>query len=112
MSAVADGIISSVQPNVYDWGNIVFIRHNTPWGIYTSMYAHVNWASFGMPVVNQNVSKGQQIAVIGNGNGVYPYHLHLEIRAADNTDHGLGYTTDRSTPQSQIDPNLFISTHR
>jgi murein DD-endopeptidase MepM/ murein hydrolase activator NlpD len=110
--AVAGGIVSSVQPNVSGWGNIVFIRHNTPWGIYTSMYAHVYWASFGMPVVNQIVSKGQQIAVMGNANGSYAYPLHLEIRAADNTDPGPGYTRDRSTPQAQIDPNLFISTHR
>jgi murein DD-endopeptidase MepM/ murein hydrolase activator NlpD len=82
VSAVADGIISSVQPDVSGWGNIVFIRHNTPWGIYTSMYAHVNWASFGMPLVDQNVAQGQQIAVMANANGSYALPLHLEIRAA------------------------------
>ena len=60
------------------------------------------------------MEKGQPIARIGNADGFYGnnYHLHFEIRAGDSTDHGPGYTPDRSTPQGQIDPNEFIKTHR
>jgi murein DD-endopeptidase MepM/ murein hydrolase activator NlpD len=93
---------------------VVFVRHDTPWGTFTSMYAHVNWMSSGVPVLGQTVSKGQQIAVIGNGGGVYPYHLHFELRAANNTIVGPAYISSQSgtPPRGQIDPNAFISTHR
>ena len=112
--AVADGVVSSVRTNVSGWGNIVFVRHNTSSGTFTSMYAHVNWNPAGPPAEGQQVSRGQQIARIGNGNGLYPYHLHFEIRNGDNTQPGPGYTSSNSgaTPQSQVDPNVFIASHR
>lgn len=115
--AVAAGVVSRVLTSYSSaWGNIVFLRHTTPAGTFTSMYAHVNWNTSGPPVVGASVSKGQQIARIGNANGYYgtAYHLHFELRRGDNTTPGSGYTTTRVSegPQAQIDPNSFIATHR
>src|SRR5207302_1358244 len=109
--AAADGTVSSVQSDVSGWGNIIFVAHNTPTGAYTSMYAHVNWADSGPPSVGQAVTKGQPIAKIGNGNGLYAYHLHFELRVGSSTSAGPGYTQTvvTSGPQGQIDPNLFIA---
>ncbi|HSU14349.1 BACON domain-containing protein [Longimicrobium sp.] len=112
--AVANGTVSDVRTNVSGWGNIIFVRHVTSFGIITSMYAHVNWNTSGPPAKGQTVSKGQQIARVGNGNGLYPYHLHLEIRVGDNVTPGPGYLSSRTAtpPQGQIDPDVFIATHR
>jgi murein DD-endopeptidase MepM/ murein hydrolase activator NlpD len=114
--AVANGTVSSVLSSVPGWGNIIFVRHNTSFGVYTSMYAHVNRNTSGPPTVGQRVRKGEQIARIGNAGGLYPYHLHFEIREGDNTTPGPGYTSSRCSgatcPQRQIDPNTFIASHR
>jgi murein DD-endopeptidase MepM/ murein hydrolase activator NlpD len=114
--AVADGVVSRVADFGGAWGKVIFVRHSTPSGVYTSMYAHVNWNASGPPSQGQSVAKGQQIARIGNGNGYYgtAYHLHFELRVGDNTDPGLGYVTSQGavSPQGQIDPDLFIRDHR
>lgn len=114
--ATANGTISAVRRNVREWGNIIFVRHDTSDGVYTSMYGHVDWGSTGAPSVSQDVVKGERIAVVGNGNGQFgnAYHLHFEIRVGDNTNTGAGYTPSvvAAGPQSQIDPNVFIQTHR
>jgi murein DD-endopeptidase MepM/ murein hydrolase activator NlpD len=87
----AMGIVSSVQSNVCGWGNIIFVKHDTSIGLYTSMYAHVLWLEKGPPLENTSVSQEIPIAKIGNGSwdnkdcpgkkkGDHPYHLHFEIR--------------------------------
>lgn len=112
--AIADGAVSAVRVNEPEWGHIVFILHVLPIGEVTSMYAHVNWAAGGPPVIGKRVRRGEQIALIGNGQDRYPYHLHLEIRAGDRTAVGRGYASDQTgiPPQRQIDPNIFIRMHR
>jgi len=119
----AVGMVVSVQENVCGWGNILFVRHDTVFGVHTSMYAHVDWLPTGRPSVNDPVSPSTAIAQIGNGAwtktkgcpkaGSYAYHLHFEIREGINTDPGPGYTKKRvtTTPQGQIDPNQFIASH-
>ena len=111
--AIADGRIVKVvdvqeEPN--NWGNVVFIEHDLPTGTYTSVYAHVDWGPDGKPQLG-NVEKGKTIAVIGNGNGVWPYHLHFEIREGKDLDRGPGYTASKTDkgPQGQIDPVGFLT---
>lgn len=113
VASVADGVVVSVQPNVKQWGNVVFIEHQTSFGTYTSMYAHVDWMPSGPPRLGR-VARGQQIARIGNGGGLYPYHLHFEIREGRGADVGPGYVPSPTSPppQGQLDPDAFIATHR
>lgn len=131
--AVGKGVISKVdkQPS---WGNIIYIRHDTSFGTFTSMYAHVDFLESGAPTVNAPIDASAPIAKVGKGTyinnkgrliqGTWPAHLHFEIREGDNTDHGSGYTKCKNAadtsaacimdkgPESQIDPNAFISKHR
>jgi YVTN family beta-propeller protein len=120
--STAVGTVVSVQSNVCSWGNIVFVKHETPFGVYTSMYAHVDWLPSGPPTLTR-VTPNEPIAQVGNGawtkgkgcgsSGSYPYHLHFEIREGLNTEIGKGYTPRQVNkgPQGQVDPNQFIVTH-
>jgi murein DD-endopeptidase MepM/ murein hydrolase activator NlpD len=112
--AIADGTVSEVRPDVANWGNVLFVRHDLPIGTFTSMYAHVNWNVSGQPNVGDIVARGQQIARVGDAGGTRPYHLHVEVRSGTRTDVGPGYVPSQSgrTPQGQIDPNIFIRTYR
>lgn len=119
------GIVSKVLENKCGWGNIIFVKHDTSFGIYTSMYAHVDWLETGPPAEGAEVSSDVPIAYIGNGKwknrrckkgkkrGRYQYHLHFEIREGDNTKPGRAYTRRNVEigRQGQIDPNAFIAEH-
>lgn len=112
--AMADGTVSSVQHSVPGWGNVIFVLHRLPIGTFTSMYAHVAWNSSGPPAEGTSVSRGQQVARVGNGNNLYPYHLHFEVRAGNSTRIASGYVTAPSgrTPENQVNPNIFVRSFR
>ena len=128
----APGVISSpVMENVCGYGNIVFVKHTTSFGVYTSMYAHVNWLPTGKPIAGTSVTSSNPIALVGKGTwtptatctsrGSYPAHLHFEIRRGDNRVPGPAYSkpsrcngsdsNNNLCPQRQIDPNAFIAAH-
>lgn len=131
--------MSQVLENIRGWGNIVFIRHdNIPFGagVYTSMYAHVNW-TYGRPSVGDSVTPNNPIAGIGKGEWTqtppctipnsfqtksntcgYWAHLHFEIRRFDQIGLDDAYQacngSDAGTntcPHGQVDPNAFIAAH-
>ena len=58
---------------------------------------------------NRFIKKGEQIATIGNCNGAYYAHLHLEIRDSVNLDIGGGYSTDIT---GYLNPTEFIKNNR
>ena len=121
----AGGIIASVLTNQCGWGNVVFVKHTTTFGVITTLYAHVNWLDSGEPAIGSTVNTATPLAKVGNGSwnntacskkkkGHYAYHLHFEVRVGDNINLGTGYTPRQISigPQLQVDPNLFISQHR
>ena len=122
---VAPGTITDVKTNQCGWGNVIFVRHDATAGVFTSMYAHVEWLESGPPVIGSEVDDPEiPIAYVGSGSwgnkdcgkrkeGSYPAHLHLEIREGTNTSNGLAYSPSRviKGPQGQIDPNAFIASH-
>jgi murein DD-endopeptidase MepM/ murein hydrolase activator NlpD len=61
------------------WGLVIVIRHdpliNNGKVVY-GRYAHVESPRVK---VNQRVTRGEQIANVGNADGAYPYHLHFDI---------------------------------
>ncbi len=72
-------------------GNHVIISHTVDGKTVKTLYSHL--ANFnGCPSVNQSVSKGTQIGVMGNTGNSTAAHLHFAVFTGGGTD-PLGYTT-------------------
>jgi murein DD-endopeptidase MepM/ murein hydrolase activator NlpD len=104
--AIANGYISETKDYEGGWGNVVRIVHLYDGRLYESLYAHCDTI-----VVKQNqfIKKGEQIATIGNCNGTYFAHLHLELRDSVDLDIGGGYSTDTT---GYLNPTEFITKNR
>ncbi len=110
--AIANGTIVFAGPAVVSgWGNVLIIRHRLPDGtLVESLYGHV--ASFVR--TSGNVTRGEQVATIGDGGGLYTAHLHLEVRLATCPywgSEGVGYSVTPA-PVGWTDPSNFIDARR
>jgi hypothetical protein len=107
--AVANGTIVYAGYFNEGWGNVVIIEHTLPDGKKVeSLYGHL------LEILKKlgEVKRREQIGKVGNADGRYLCHLHLEIR--DQTcpmwHHvGGGYSSDRT---GWLDPSEFIDKHR
>jgi murein DD-endopeptidase MepM/ murein hydrolase activator NlpD len=63
------------------WGNIIVIDHGIVDGLpLMTRYGHIEKIRVA---VGQVVQKGEQIANVGNGEGLFPYHLHFDVSTTD-----------------------------
>ncbi|WP_438424455.1 M23 family metallopeptidase [Aquimarina macrocephali] len=100
--AIANGYISFAKDIKGGWGNVIRVIHKYKGKYYESVYAHCD----SIRVKEGDfVKKGTLIATIGNANGIYLAHLHLEIRDDIFMDIGGGYANDKS---GYLDPTEFI----
>lgn len=77
--AAADGVVSYVG-SMNGYGNVVMVTHSIEGQLFTTTYAHLSGFNTS---VGASVSKGQQIARLGNsGNSTGP-HLHFEIHVGE-----------------------------
>lgn len=91
----ADGVVSYVG-TMNGYGKVVMVEHSIDGQSFTSVYAHLSGFTSS---VGDVVSKGQQIARMGNtGNSTGP-HLHFEI-------HVGGWNGKRS---NAVNPLRYIS---
>lgn len=91
----ADGVVSYVG-TMNGYGKVVMVEHSIEGKSFTSVYAHLSGFTSS---VGDVVSKGQQIARMGNtGNSTGP-HLHFEI-------HVGGWNGKRS---NAVNPLRYIS---
>ena len=104
--AIANGYISETKDYEGGWGNVVRIVHLFNNQLYESLYAHCDSIKVKS---NRFIKKGEQIATIGNCNGAYYAHLHLEIRDSVNLDIGRGYSTNTT---GYLNPTEFIKNNR
>ena len=104
--SIANGYISEVKDYEGGWGPVVRIVHLHNNALYESLYAHCDTV-----LVRQNkfIKKGEPIATIGNCNGYYYAHLHLELRDSVGLDIGGGYSSDTT---GYLDPTAFINKNR
>jgi murein DD-endopeptidase MepM/ murein hydrolase activator NlpD len=107
--AIAAGVVSVAADHGGDWGNVVRVVHlcgEVPGHEVESLYAHLLTIEVhaGQPVV-----RGQRLGTIGNANGRYRAHLHLELRARRGLPLGGGYSRDTA---GYLDPSAFILGHR
>ncbi len=108
--AIANGIVVQSKNFHGGWGRVVRILHNRgsqqqPKYV-ESLYAHMRTALVKQGSV---VKRGQKIGTIGNANGVYWAHLHLEIRVIINKALGNGYNNHT---HGFTNPTTFIKQHR
>lgn len=107
--AIANGYVSEAADFGGGWGNVVRIVHKTrgkSWAYLESLYAH-----FDKITVKKGdwVRRGAQIGTIGNNEGMYYAHLHLELRRTPDLPLGEGYSRDTS---GYLDPTWFIRKNR
>ena len=92
------------------WGNVVRIGHKmrpSDSAIYMeSLYAHL--LNFGI-TTGDTLRRGDFIGRIGNANGAYPAHLHLEIRDTLGLPLGGGYSQHTRV---YLAPTIFIKNNR
>lgn len=77
--SAADGVVSYVG-SMSGYGNVVMVTHSIEGQMFATVYAHLSGFNTSVGTV---VSKGQQIARLGNtGNSTGP-HLHFEIHVGE-----------------------------
>jgi hypothetical protein len=83
VSAMGDGTVIFAHRfhDPKSWGNIIVIDHGELEGKpLLSRYAHVEGI---MVAENTHVQMGQPIARVGNGFGLFSFHLHFDISVTD-----------------------------
>jgi murein DD-endopeptidase MepM/ murein hydrolase activator NlpD len=87
------------------WGNVLIVRHRLKDGKQVeTLYGHLQ----EFAKTSGEVARREQIGKIGNGGGLYPCHLHFELRTQDCPIFGQvggGYAKDRA---GWLDPSDFI----
>ncbi len=111
--AAADGIVTFAYNIRTGWGNVVITRHayrdpaSGEVKFCDTLNGHLNEI---MVKVGQTIKRGQQIGTIGSNFGMYPAHLHFEIR------HNITIGMQRSSVPADMthwaDPTQFINTYR
>lgn len=108
--AISDGLVTESINYFGGWGNVTRVVHAWKEGekivLRESLYAHGKELKVRK---GDWVKRGQEIATIGNAEGVYLAHLHLEVRDSIGRDVGPGYSSNRS---GYLDPTAFIKSNR
>lgn len=112
--AAANGVVTFAA-RMPIWGNLIIIRHDplpNSGLIMYGRYAHVENISVQ---VGQRVTRGQQIAKVGNAYGRYAYHLHFDLSPTtileQKPEHWPGRSRDELL-KHYVDPRDFIAGHR
>ncbi|WP_298540999.1 M23 family metallopeptidase [uncultured Aquimarina sp.] len=101
--SIANGYVSFAEDIGGGWGNVIRIIHKYKDKYYESLYAHCKTITIK---AGDFVKKGDLIGTIGNADGLYLAHLHLEIR--DDIFMGIGGGYSENT-KGYLDPTKFIN---
>lgn len=106
--ACADGLVTFAG-YLSGWGNVITIKHTNGEPVW-SRYGHVENPKIQ---AGDAVLRGQQIAQVGSGGGLYPYHLHFDIAKIDLGLHpGDWPNTDlKRLLRDYLDPLKYIQEH-
>lgn len=107
--SAAQGFVVFAGDGGPGWGDVIriahFVEQNGQLQCYETVYGHVS----KMFVKQMDVVRyGDKVAAIGNAGGIYPAHLHFELRDNCQMELGGGYAP---TTQGFLDPRKFIRTH-
>ena len=111
--AVADGVVTFAHNVRTGWGNVVMTRHayrdpaNGQVKFCDTLNGHLDRI---LVKTGQAIKRGQQIGTIGSNFGMYPAHLHFELR------HNITIGMQRSGVAADLtnwaDPTQFITRFR
>ena len=108
--ATANGLVTFAEEVCCGWGNVVRVIHSTPndskQKYVESVYAHLEEIDVR---VGHLLKRGQLVGTIGTAGGIYPAHLHFEMRDFINMSIGPGYSDDQF---GYLDPTKYINLHR
>lgn len=106
--SIANGLVVSTIDHGPGWGNVIRIVHYIKERdqFVESLYAHCDEMNVKS---NTWLKRGQQIGTIGNADGAYWAHLHLELRTVVDMGLGGGYSEETT---GFTDPTAFIKTNR
>jgi len=111
--AIADGVVTFAHDVRTGWGKLVLTRHayrDKEGGqvkYIDTLNAHLDTI---LVKVGQMVKRGQQIGTIGTNYGMYPAHLHFEMR--HNITIGVVRNSVAADMVNWADPSDFINRHR
>jgi len=110
---IADGVVMFAYQLRGGWGRCILIRHpyrDPKTGkvkFIDSQYAHLRSMSVKK---GDLVKRGQKIGTLGGNAGMYPAHLHFEMR--HNLHIGMQRNSVPSNFTNWADPTTFIKAHR
>lgn len=110
--ATAAGVVVYSEDYRRSWGNLVIIRHayrgeDGSLQLADSVYAHLHQRSVRL---YQRVRRGEQVGTIGTAHGIYPAHLHFEMRR--NLNIGPFQTAFARDYSNYFSPRQFIAQRR
>lgn len=110
--AIARGVVILSEDVKLGWGNVVIIRHafreaTGRIDMVDSLYGHLLERKMK---VGQVIQKGDLVGLMGTNNGMYPAHLHLEIRK--NLAIGMNRMKFARDYSNYYSPTAFIQAHR
>jgi murein DD-endopeptidase MepM/ murein hydrolase activator NlpD len=109
--SIGIGVVVFTRNAPGGWGNVVIVRHAyyEEGRLYQidSFYAHLNRV---IVREGQCLAKGQQLGEVGTNRGMYPPHLHFEIRK--NLLIGINRSGYQRNFNNYWFPTRFIEAHR
>lgn len=111
--AIADGIVTFAHNVHVGWGNVILTRHayRDPASGEVKFCDTLNGHLTEILVKEgQHIKRGDKIGTIGTNFGMYPAHLHFEIRL--NIHIGMQRTSAPADNVNWADPTQFITKYR
>jgi murein DD-endopeptidase MepM/ murein hydrolase activator NlpD len=110
--AIAHGLVVFSENTSIGHGHVIIVRHNywDPKGrlqVCESSYHHLQQR---LVQAGDHVKRGQKIGTMGNANGLYPVHLHFELRKTPGM--GLEQSKYEKSTKNYWEPSEFIREHR
>lgn len=103
--AIANGEITYAADAGPGWGNVIIVTHTLPDGSKVqSLYGHL----LEILKTSGEVKKRELIGKVGNANGKYLCHLHLELRDQNCPSWDLVFVGYSPISYGWLDPSDFI----
>ncbi|MGD7652382.1 MAG: murein hydrolase activator EnvC family protein [Verrucomicrobiales bacterium] len=110
--AIADGVVTFAADVRGGWGRVVLTRHAYRDASGKVRYVDSLNGHLRQMLVKKGdlIKRGQKIGTIGSNRGMYPAHLHFEIR--HNLKIGMQRNSVSPTLTNWADPTQFINANR